>query len=434
MNRSTSIHETWHPRSKEDQDAVRRELEAVLASPHFCNSKRYPAFLRYVVENTLESRSEMLKERNLGVEVFDRPPTYDTNTDTVVRYTAGEVRKRLLLYYSDEGRKAKIHILLPSGSYVPEFSRPDQSVGTGSEDELRSAARAGLETFPALEGEPQQVAMSHGNEALRQVVDLLPSQARPASVRRRWLWVAALGILAIGAAATTLYLKSRTQHFATAAIDDFWAPLLDDQRSVVICAGTVVFAQDNYSGVATAGGNTDYPFFSMQTVSAITSITSVLQKAGVSTQLLSAPSTPLTNLREHSVVLLGAYNNQWTMRLLESLRFHFYPNPRERIVDSKQPQIGWERDESQPYSNADDYAVVARFRDPRIDGWVVVLAGIGRNGTEAAAQFATGPHYLELLRQQIGSGFDNRNFEAVLKVNVIKGETSAPSILAAYAW
>jgi hypothetical protein len=96
--------------------------------------------------------------------------------------------------------------------------------------------------------------------------------------------------------------------------------------------------------------------------------------------------------------------------------------------------MSWQRDESQPYSSADDYAVVARFRDPRIDGWVVVLAGIGRNGTEAAAQFVTSPHYLELLRERIGTGFENRNIEAVLMVNVIKGETGAPSILAVHSW
>jgi hypothetical protein len=434
MNRSSSVHETWHPRTKEDRDAVRRELEMVLTSPHFCNSKRYPAFLRHIVENTLESRSEMLKERNLGVEVFDRPPTYDTNTDTVVRYTAGEVRKRLLLYYSDEGRNSKIHILLPSGSYVPEFSRPDQSVGTTTEDDIRPATRTALGTSSALEGEQQQNDLRQGNEILPLVANAPSLRSRSGSIRRRWLWGVLAGVLSIAAALTALRLTPRAQDSATTAIDEFWAPLLDDQHSVLICAGSVVFAQDNYSGVATAGGNTDYPFFSMQTVSAITSITSVLLKSGVSTQLLSAPSTPLTNLREHSVVLLGAYNNQWTMRLLDSLRFHFYPNPRERIVDSKQPQLGWERDESQPYSSTDDYAVIARFRDPRIDGWVVVLAGIGRNGTEAAAQFVTSPHYLELLRQRIGSGFGNRNFEAVLKVNVIKGETGAPSILAAYAW
>jgi hypothetical protein len=109
------------------------------------------------------------------------------------------------------------------------------------------------------------------------------------------------------------------------------------------------------------------------------------------------------------------------------------------IGDHAQPQTLWQRDASLPYSSADDYALVARFRDPTIDGWVVVLAGLGRNGSEAAAQFATSPHYLELLRDRIGAGLDNRNLEngnieAVLKVSVIDGKTGAPSILAVHTW
>jgi len=146
--------------------------------------------------------------------------------------------------------------------------------------------------------------------------------------------------------------------------------------------------------------------------------------------LLSSPSTPLTDLREHSVVLLGAYNNQWAMRLLQSQRFQFTPEPVESIVDQMQPPTHWSRDKSLPYSSADDFALVARFRDATTGSWVVVLAGLGRNGTEAAAQFATNPHYMQLLRDDIGRDFSNLNIEALLKVNVIDGKTGAPSILA----
>ena len=64
----------------------------------------------------------------------------------------------------------------------------------------------------------------------------------------------------------------------------------------------------------------------------------------------------------------------------------------------------------------------------------MVLAGLGRNGTEAAAQFVTSPHYLSLLQQQFGSKFGNRNIEAVLKVSVVEAKTGAPSILTVYAW
>jgi hypothetical protein len=65
--------------------------------------------------------------------------------------------------------------------------------------------------------------------------------------------------------------------------------------------------------------------------------------------LIASPWTTLTDLREHSIALIGAYNNQWTIRLLEPLRFHFLPDPQARIVDGLNPKIGWERDQSVPY-------------------------------------------------------------------------------------
>src|SRR5580658_6448887 len=121
MSRSNAMRDAWHPETKQDRDAVLLELQEILASPHFSNSKRYPALLRYIVEKTLAGESDLLKERTLGVEVFDRPASYDTNADTVVRYTAGEVRKRLSLYYHELDRKPTIQISLPAGSYIPEF-------------------------------------------------------------------------------------------------------------------------------------------------------------------------------------------------------------------------------------------------------------------------------------------------------------------------
>src|SRR5665213_362195 len=121
MSRVTSVREAWHPQTVHDREVVLRELQDILASPHFCNSKRYPALLRYIVEKTLAGDADHLKERTLGIEVFERQSSYDTNADTVVRYTAGEVRKRLSLYYHELDRKPLVQIALPAGSYVPEF-------------------------------------------------------------------------------------------------------------------------------------------------------------------------------------------------------------------------------------------------------------------------------------------------------------------------
>jgi hypothetical protein len=64
----------------------------------------------------------------------------------------------------------------------------------------------------------------------------------------------------------------------------------------------------------------------------------------------------------------------------------------------------------------------------------VVLAGLGRNGTEAAALFVTSPHYMQMLRDRVGPAFDSRNIEAVLRIDVVDGKTGAPTILDVYTW
>jgi hypothetical protein len=430
MNRAHANREAWHPQTRQDRDAVLRELDEVLTSPHFCNSKRYPTLLRHIVENTLAGKLDILKERTLGVEVFDRPPTYDTNSDTVVRYTAGEVRKRLLLYYSEGEHDSGVRITLPAGSYVAEFLHgPDGHQGEqrGSvvqENEQRGNEHAGRNDA-ALDETLSGAGMAAADRARSAKGERFTST-------RVWLAAAIAAIVGVTSAVAVWRYLTHGQ----SAADAFWAPVVRDQRAVIVCTGSSVFAPQNKSGVQTAGKDIDYTFVSMQIASAIAQVSSVMEHSGTATQLAPAATTTLPDLREHSVALLGGYNNQWTLRLLQPLRFYFVQDQgiREIIADRNRPQVRWERDDSLPYSSADDYALVARFRDSTIDGWVVVMAGLGRNGTEAAAQFATSPHYMELLRDRVGSGFGNRNIETVLKVSVIDGKTGAPSILAVHSW
>lgn len=439
MSKATAAREAGHPIPRHDREVILAELQEVLASPHFCNSKRYPALLQYIVEKTLAGEADLLKERTLGVEVFDRPPAYDTNADTVVRYTAGEVRKRLSLYYSELGRRPRVRISLPAGSYVPEFLHesdhhepevhghmtthvPSTGLFAGMGDEGQAPGVTSL--APLAEGDSLAAYSAERH-------NLVFEQSRVKRSRRR-LALAAILIIAVAAGAGWKY---RAAHPRT-PLDSFWLPVLRDQSAMPVCIGGSVFSLTHTSGVATATKDVDYPFVSMQSVSAVAQLSALLERnGGVTTQLQPAATTPLTVLREHPVILLGGYNNQWTLRLVQPLRFHFAPvEDAEAIVDAQHPGVRWERDPTLPYSSADDYALVARFRDATTDGWVVVLAGVGRNGTEAAAQFATSAHYMQLLRDQAGTDLTSRNVEAVLKVNVIDGKTGAPSIVAAYVW
>ncbi len=172
----------------------------------------------------------------------------------------------------------------------------------------------------------------------------------------------------------------------------------------------------------------------MQIASGIGRVSGLLEREGGSYNIESSASTSLSDLRERSLVLLGGYNNEWTLRLLSPLRFRFSPEPIESIVDRDHPDRHWARNRSQPYSNADDYAVLVRFRDNTTGSIVIALAGLGRNGTEAAAQFATSPHYMQLLSERIGRKLGSSNVEVVLKIHVIGGKTGAPSIENMYVW
>src|ERR1035437_530768 len=442
MSRTSPTRDAWHPQTRQDRDAILTELHEILSSPHFCNSKRYPALLQYIVEKTLAGESEKLKERTLGVEVFDRPPSYDTNADTVVRYTAGEVRKRLSLYYSDLGRKPAIRISLPAGSYVPEFLHEHDELeepADGPGHLPTHAPRPGLFAEIAGEihehGEPSQsdLAVRYPSISTAGVYPGAPLSQTRTNPRRvaGWLLPAAvaIGLLAgVGWRYRTVLPKT--------SIDNFWAPVLHDQSAMMVCIGGSVFSQTHTSGVATATKDVDYPFISIQSAAAAAQLSALLERSGgVTTQLQASATTPLTDLREHPVIMLGGYNNQWTLRLLQPLRFHFSPESVESsIVDETQPAVRWERDPSLPYSNADDFALIARFRDSTTNSWVIALAGVGRNGTEAAAQFVTSPNYMQMLRDKVGSDFSDRNVEAVLKVNVIDGKTGAPLILAVHVW
>lgn len=424
MNIRHAGFEVWHPHTVQDRAAVLEELHKVQVSPHFSNSKRYPALLQYVVERALAGEPELLKERTIAVEVFGRPHTYDPSADTVVRYTAGEVRKRLLLYYTEQP-DSQVRIFLQPGSYVPEFLHHEKSAEQeqtpnglhsatvdDSVDDFRTAVVA---------GQPGAATASSRNVA-----------ATVRNLRPRWfLWTAAALVLALIAAGIWWKYQSSGPESALRA---FWAPVLRGHSSVLLCTGGVVFKQDNYSGVATASRDADYTFTTMQTSSAIALIGNTTVRLGSTIQVIPAATTTLTDLRDHSVILLGAYNTDWTLRLLQTLPIHFSARPDEAIIDTTDSRVRWERDQSLPYSSADDYALLARYWEPAINGWVVVLAGLGRNGTEAAAQFATSPQYMLLLREHAARDFASHNMEAVVKVKVIDGKTGAPSLLAVRIW
>ena len=100
---------------------IRGQLDRILSSQTFRTAEREKAFLRYVVERTMEGRAAELKEYTIGVEAFGRGDGFDPRLDTIVRTEARNVRRRLARYYEEEGHSDPVRIELPKGGYAPQF-------------------------------------------------------------------------------------------------------------------------------------------------------------------------------------------------------------------------------------------------------------------------------------------------------------------------
>ena len=107
------------------------QLERVLASPDFNVPERARTFLKYVVTETLSGRADRIKAYSVAVEVFGRDPSFDPQSDPIVRIEAGRVRRALERYYLTAGASDPIVITIPKGSYVPAFSQNTQDRGAG---------------------------------------------------------------------------------------------------------------------------------------------------------------------------------------------------------------------------------------------------------------------------------------------------------------
>ena len=212
---SEPLAESWTPSSDYEKGAVEQQLEHLLASPLFNSSKRYGQFLRFVVARALDGQGSQLKERVLGVEIFERAADYDTNTDPIVRVTAAEIRKRVDQYYQDPKHSQEIRIFLSSGSYVPHFSWPGHPNGFPD-----------AETAPSADG----LAVLEA-ESVTAPADPSVLGARQFSTRAKTLVIVAALLLALVSAWATLRRPRAT------LVRQFWLPFVNSPEPALFLPG-----------------------------------------------------------------------------------------------------------------------------------------------------------------------------------------------------
>jgi hypothetical protein len=147
----------------------------------------------------------------------------------------------------------------------------------------------------------------------------------------------------------------------------------------------------------------------------------------------------LADMKQGPVVLIGGFNNAWTVRLTNRLRFV--------LVFEKATATQWIRDNRNPNrrdwsvhwaaggpDNGEDYAVISRFFDPNTGRLVVAIAGITGIGTLAAGEFVTDNRLTEALASRAPANWEHRNFQIVLATRIIQGSDAMPRIVATHFW
>jgi hypothetical protein len=403
--------------SDEEKAAIQEQVGRLLADSHFSQSRRFPSFLRYVVEKTLAGQEDALKERTLGVEIFGRRADYDTASDPIVRVTAAEIRKRIAQYYQDPGHESELRVSLPPGSYIPQFHWPESAKQNGATQAAIKPLTPILVLDEAPKGEPGRVS------------------------RWRWLWpVTALvvALLCVGAG----FLWESTQR---SPINFFWGPVINASEPVLFC----VADQSEYSAISLRDAEDptrqtllkdNLTAIVIDDLNPIIRLAGLLQSSGKKYSLKGESATDLTDLRNGPTIFVGAFDNAWTLRLTRPLRYHFANNAdmtEFRIVDSTDPRRPlWVINRLQQMTTNDyrDFAIVARFTDSTTGKLAIVAAGVGRGGTRVAGEFLTEPANLAQLERAAAREGNKKNMEVVLSTQIIDGQPGTPKVEASYFW
>ena len=418
---------------------VLRTLAAILQSTPFRTSKQAQHLLQYIVDETLAGHPEALKERIIGLSVFNRRPDYDTNSDPIVRLRVGEVRKRLALYYqatSDE----PVLISIPSGSFrcVFEWSHtsPAQSqMATPGEDRAQSL----------FDRTPPPLLNAAATP------DLKPSPSR--FRLSRW-WIIMAASLAIATIAALHYFTSPEER----AFNKFWSPILENSNTVLIGMGNNPLYELSNAGedeyykkhpksefeemglhpyIPLSPGTTiDAKYINPATdiyltigdAIALSNIEYVLAQRQIKLDVRFVNDVTYGDLRQSPTILIGAHNNIWTLKMSENLRFRFQGH--SAIVDHADPQRQWIANPDR----SETYAIVARTLNTWNGKVVILIGGVGYSATQAAGDFISNPKSISKMVKSFPKGWETKNIEVVLHTTVKNQIPSAPEVVATYCW
>ncbi|MDR3718522.1 MAG: hypothetical protein P4K98_06945 [Bryobacteraceae bacterium] len=411
-------------------------MARIASSPQFRRAAKLRDFLTYVVEQTLQSRSDALNEYQIGRVVFGRSEDYSPSEDNVVRAHARQLRVKLSEYFATAGKNEPLVVEIPKGTYVPVFSQR-----------------------PSVAGAP---------------VEHPPDSRRPARLSPRILLWGVIGVVA-ALLATSVFLvvqnRSLQRQLVTAlgasplAVPAPLAWVLDPDRSVSLVVADSCFGlmQDLAGRPASLeeyltpqfwqtakpsplGSATDERLMRRIRSRELTSYADVLLAARI--LRLTGPRAKMAirfardvrprELNSGNYIFLGsAYANPWVALYDRKRNFRIQVDAdSKQSIANKKPRPGEQAsylmlgEDGQPGAT---YGLISFLPSDSATGNVLLIEGTNMEGTEAAGNLILDPKSAHDILSQAGIPESSRShpfFEILIETKVLAGEPSQTRVVA----
>jgi hypothetical protein len=460
-------------------------LERVLHGRALHGSDNLKAFLRFIVDKSIEDQESQLKEYVIATEVFGRGSEFDSRVDSVVRVQAGRLRTKLHEYYETEGKDDRVIIILPKGQYTPVFSYAQKNEERNNYDEADAAdaLAIGAVSNPNeapdmaqsgyVNGSARDVAAAHASGVVTQATGAIDPAAA-----RRWriaalvfaLTSVTLGALAFFYRARAVELSETIESRARAEnnvldrrdVEPLWGDLMRSSEPVLVVysntlfQGTVEEGMKLFKPLDAPGSSLGSPSIpqsvteqSKEPVTELyTGIGEVMgsyflgdffARLGHASRVKRSLLLTWEDLKTENIVVLGSPAENFFLRdLPQKQDFIFKPMPDDNGKDSfgiinANPQPGEQRrylakqDGPSRSQISEDYAVVSLLQG--LDGKkrMLILAGITTHGTQAAVEYVTKPDYIRDLVRNLNTATAGGqpklpgNFQVLVRVKVNGG-------------
>jgi hypothetical protein len=384
-----------------NQDEKRLALKKALESRTFARSEQLRSFLQFVCEAEFRGAKSGINEYLIGVEVLHRPPNYSPSEDSSVRTRAYELRQKLEKLYAEELPTETVRIVIPKGTYTPQFIRSSGLVQTFS-----------MEVKPPI-----------------------PKES-PAPIEKRRRTPTAFILIALIAAAVG-YLAGIKSQKRTAVgtilepiVQEAWKQFAKPNENVLLVAATPLYlvlgpeTHQAYKSSIYPAPSEAYPLFrehrplapnarlgmiftkdalGVGSMDAVVIASNTIKALGANSQILPERAAMMSVLHGRDAILFGApVDSQVIFELLEKtpLTVAYDEGVREFVIQDrvKGRKLVPEKDANGDFLTVYGLVTVLNTRESdRGRLGMIVFSGITSVGTHGAAEYFTSPRALKAL-------------------------------------